>query len=210
MRLEQTAPLGLLVFRISAEALSPIEDPGPSVGDWSEVRSLKMAPGGNGAWLKGHVYTDPQCKLPANGIVVTAIGTSGSVAGACPAQYTAMDDGGDPTDTGFFRMAVPSGWVNALQGRSRANKPVQVYVKVAAPWFNAPGETASVDNRPFGDVNGDGTVDAHDVYLALRMAAGLQYGISVYAHRADTWPAGGDGTVSLGDAVRIARIVYGR
>lgn len=208
MRLEQTAPIGHLYFRVSAVALTPIEDPGPSVTEWYETVALVMAPGGDGAWLKGHLYTNPDCTVPANGVVVRAIALDGSVAGACLTQYTAMQDGGNPADLGSFRIALPSGWVADIQGRTRTNETVDAYVKIPGPWNNSPGETASVDACPYGDVNGDGAVNAHDVYLALRTAAGIHPGPDVYLHRADIWPDEPDGAVTVEDAVALARLVY--
>lgn len=208
MRLEQTAPIGHLEFRVSTVALSPIADPGPSVSPWYETVALTMAPGGNGAWIKGHIYTNPECTVPANGVVVRAISLDSGVAGACLAQYSALPDGGDPTDVGSFKVAVPSGWVARVEARTRNNEPVDAYVKISGPYNNAPGETESVDACPFGDVNGDGVVNAHDVYLAMRTAAGIHPGPNVYAARADIWPDPPDGAVTLEDAVCIARVAY--
>jgi hypothetical protein len=66
----------------------------------------------------------------------------------------------------------------------------------------------------FGDVNGDGQVDAADVGEVLRMAAGLQDTLIPPAQFAagDVAPSGtpmGDGQLTINDAERILRSIFG-
>jgi hypothetical protein len=208
VRLEKTAPPGHIDFRISAVPLTPIGDPGPTVSPWYETNAVTMAPDGNGAWFQGHAYTDPKCTQPANGVIVRAINISGGIAGSYITQYSAMPDGQMATDLGAFRFAVPSGRINEIAGRTRDNQPVTLYCRTVGPWIIPPGETASVDAIPWGDVNGDAAMDAHDVALALRIASGVCAGPAAYSMRADVWPDTPDNAVTLQDAVCIARRLY--
>lgn len=60
----------------------------------------------------------------------------------------------------------------------------------------------------YGDVNGDGVINAADAAMALRCAAGMTSLTAAQANRADVIPVRGDGTfgdgqVSIGDAMAI-------
>lgn len=59
------------------------------------------------------------------------------------------------------------------------------------------------------DINNDGIISAADTVLALRFAGGLQIPTESQFAVADVVPAGGDGRVSLLDAVRVMRIASG-
>lgn len=210
VRLEQTAPRGNILFRISVVPLSPISDPGPTVSQWYGTTSLNATPGGNGAWITGHVYTNPECTQPAAGVIVRGMDETGGIDGAYISQPSFALDGYSWTDSGFFRFAIPSGYLEEITGRTRDNKPVRLYYKTQGRWFIPPGEVASVDAIPWGDVNGDALCNAHDAVLAVQIASGIYRGPLAYRKRADVWPTITDGAVTLQDAVTIARRVYGR
>ena len=210
IRLESTAPRGDIQFRISVVALKPIEDAGPTVSQWYTTKSLISTPSGNGAWFRGHAYTDRACTKLANGIIVSALNSAGGISGSGPAQYSALPDGHNPKDFGYFRMAVASGWVMSVTARTREDKALAVYFKTEPPWNIPPGRTASVDSAFLGDVNGDALLDAQDVVLAMQIASGVNAHALTFRNRADVWPNPPDGYVTLEDAVAIARRVYGK
>lgn len=210
VRLESTAPRGYLLFRISVVALKPIEDAGPTVSEWYGTTSVTFAPDGDGAWFRGHAYLDPGCTQPANGVVIQAINLIGGIAGAGLTQYSALPDGQNPLDVGYFNMAVASGWIMSVQARTRDYKEVKIYLKTDPPWIIPPGETASVDGAVWGDVNGDASLNAHDAVLALQIASGIDPYPLTFRQRADVCPDPPDNQVTLEDAVAIARRIYGK
>jgi hypothetical protein len=207
VRLEATAPRGHILFRISVVALRPVEDAGPTVSEWYSTDSVTIAPDGDGAWFRGHAYTDPGCTVPANGAIIRAIGLTGSISGSGLTQYSAVPDGQNPVDVGYFNVAVTSGWVMDVTARTRDGQIVTVYVKTAPPWIIPPGETASVDGAVWGDVNGDGVLNAHDVTLALQIASGINPCPLAFRSRADVCPDPVDHLVTVEDAIAIARRV---
>lgn len=63
----------------------------------------------------------------------------------------------------------------------------------------------------YGDVNGDGAVDATDAAATLRIWSGLDTAAPASLAAADVYPSGfGDGKVDLGDTIRIIRFVTGK
>lgn len=210
VRLEEAAPRGAMLFRISVVPLSPISDPGPTVSQWYGTTSLTIAPDGNGASFTGHVYTDPECTQPAAGVIVRVMNLTGEIAGAYISQPSFALDGYNWPDSGFFRCAIPSGHLDGITGRTRDNKPILLYYKTQGQWTVPPGEVASVDGIPWGDVNGDALCNAHDVVLALQIASGIYAGPLAYRTRADVWPSPTDGAATLEDAIMIARRLYVR
>lgn len=78
----------------------------------------------------------------------------------------------------------------------------------SAIWFDD-ATIDLVDAPLWGDVDGNGLVNVLDVATALRDAAGLSAG-TLPLSRADVWPPGGDGSITLMDALTILRGIYGK
>ncbi|HEY3267620.1 MAG TPA: dockerin type I repeat-containing protein [Armatimonadota bacterium] len=206
VRLEQTAPKGSIYFRCSTIPLSPVSNPGPTVSDWCECRSLIPSSAGNAGWLTGHVYTDAACTAPAQRVIVRALDAAGRVISAYLSQNSAVVDGEDHWDAGFVRLGAPRGTVFALSGRSVSGAVTPLYTRSSGPWTVYAGAATSFDALPRGDVNGDGAANLADVVSALRLCAGLEAPRPGWTARADL---GADGYVSLTDAVQLARVVCG-
>lgn len=60
-----------------------------------------------------------------------------------------------------------------------------------------------------GDLNGDAVVTVADMALAFRIALGSVAPSPIQLRAGDVSPPGGDGRITIGDAVRIARIASG-
>jgi hypothetical protein len=71
-----------------------------------------------------------------------------------------------------------------------------------------------------GDINGNGALDTQDIFLALRVAAGLNFGTSTAARcsdlgrliavgRSDVYPTPSDGAITLGDVALLLRSLSG-
>jgi hypothetical protein len=205
VRLETTAPTGDLLFRVSGIPLRPVGDPGPTVGPWYPITALAPQ---DAARLTGHVYLDPECTRPAERVVVRGVDAEGRVLGAYLSQYSAIVDGLDHTDKGYFELGAPPGAVAALEGRTRyaakdlpADSPVALYTRAPGPWPLFAGRATSVDTI-WGDADGDGARTWEDVALCARLCAGLEEREAAALLRADT---DADGAVTLADAAVLAR-----
>jgi hypothetical protein len=205
VRLEQGAPTGDVLFRVSGIPLKPIEDAGATVGPWYPVTALLPAEAGH---LAGHVYLDPACTQPASRVVVRALDVQGGVVGAYLSQSSAIPDGQNRNDTGYFELGAPPGKVVALEGRTRyptstvpSDTPVPLYTRTRGPWIVRATESASVDVQ-WGDAGGDNALGWDDAALCARLAAGLDEAPSDTLHRADV---DGDGAVTLDDVTLLAQ-----
>lgn len=209
VRLERAAPRGEMLFRFSAIPLSPVGNPGPTVSPWQAIYALE--PDTTGGWMRGHVYRDPACTVPASGIVVQAEDAYGRILGAYLSQDSRVVDGEDRADAGLIALGLPRGTVYALRGRLRGDTqdgppgaPVTLYTRTRPPWRVEAGRTLDLDAPPWGDADGDGALTLADAALAARVAGGLA-GPLADGHSADVWPAPPDGRVTLADALAILR-----
>lgn len=213
VRLERAAPCGDMRFRFSAIPLSPISNPGPTVSDWHPLYALD--PDATGGWLRGHVYRDAACTVPAKSVVVQAEDAFGRILGAYLSQDARVIDGEDRDDSGLIVLGVPKGRVFTLTGRSRgsaadgpAGTLVPVFTKSRPPWRVGAGETFRLDDPPWGDADGDGALTAADAVLAARLAGGLAEP-GPDGPRADVWPALPDGLITPEDALFLLRRALG-
>jgi beta-lactamase superfamily II metal-dependent hydrolase len=100
-----------------------------------------------GAWMEGHIYSDPSYSTPITNHVVLAY-KADTVIGSYISENNYVNEGYNSGDPGYVMFTVPVGIVDSFKVRDMNDNPVNFYVKSTPPWTITAGDTINFDILP--------------------------------------------------------------
>ncbi|MDQ7798340.1 MAG: Ig-like domain-containing protein [Candidatus Edwardsbacteria bacterium] len=100
-----------------------------------------------GAWVEGHVYSDPSYSAPLANYVVLAY-RADTIVGSYITENNTIVEGYDSGDPGYVMFTAPAGTIDSFKVRDMSDNPVNFYVKSTPPWNITAGDTTNFDILP--------------------------------------------------------------
>jgi len=95
-------------------------------------------------WLEGHLFSDKVCTIPLGGVIVLAKDKEGDILGTYTTEDNTLDEG-YPEEEGYFKLAVPAGWVDHLEILNENNELEVGYTEIKGPWWIIAGQASNTD-----------------------------------------------------------------
>jgi len=100
-----------------------------------------------GAWMEGHIYSDPSYENPLSNYIVLAY-RADTLIGSYITENNLVNEGYNSGDPGYVMFTARAGIIDSLKVRDMADNPVSFYVKSTPPWTITAGDTINFDILP--------------------------------------------------------------